>query len=59
MPKYNVKLSVVMYPRYESRTIIIDAKNSDEAEAVACVKVRESDDDIDYVNSVRSVKLDD
>jgi hypothetical protein len=59
MPRYKVTVEVVMRPQYDERYLIVEAKNSDEAEAKARVKIREIDDDIDYISEVRSVKLDD
>lgn len=58
MPKYKVIIEVVMYPRYEGRTLVIEAPNSDDAEARARVMVRNAEDNIDYIDNVRSVELD-
>lgn len=57
MPKFKVYISAVYHPQYGDHTVIVDAKNSDEAEAKARVIVRDSNDDIDYINEVRSIEL--
>lgn len=58
MPKYKVFLEVVMRSPYEVRTMVVEAPNSDDAEARARVMVRNAEDNIDYIDHVRSVELD-